>query len=154
MPRAFRLIKAKYAVEAFTGDGARRYGGRWNTAGTPVVYASSSIALAILEVLVNLEDPAELRHYLLAEASFERKLVRRLDPARLPAAWRENPAPPEVGALGQEWLVAASSAVLDVPSAVVAEERNYLLNPRHAHFRQVTLVAPRGFAFDPRLSGG
>ena len=151
MPRAFRLIKAKYAAEAFTGDGARRFGGRWNTAGTPVVYASSSIALAILEVLVNLEEPDELRHYRLAEARFERKLVRRLDPARLPASWRMDPAPPEVVALGQEWLVAGSSTVYDVPSAVVAEERNYLLNPRHAHFGQVILMPPRSFAFDPRL---
>jgi RES domain-containing protein len=154
VPRAFRLIKAKYAAEAFTGDGARRYGGRWNTAGTPVVYASSSIALAILEVLVNLEDPAELRHYLLAEAGFEKKLLRLLDSERLPASWRDNPAPPEVVALGQEWLASASSAVLDVPSAVVAEERNYLLNPRHGHFGQVTLLEPRSFAFDPRLGGG
>jgi RES domain-containing protein len=154
MPQAFRLIKAKYAAEAFTGDGARRYGGRWNTAGTPVVYASSSIALAILEVLVNLEDAAELRHYRLAEARFESKLMRRLDPARLPANWRHDPAPPEVVALGQEWLVAGSSAVLEVPSAVVAEERNFLLNPRHPQFAQVTLMEPRSFAFDPRLGRG
>ena len=154
MPRAFRLIKSKYAAEAFTGEGARRYGGRWNTAGTPVVYASSSIALAILEILVNLEDPAELRHYLLGEASFERRLVRRLDPARLPANWRENPAPPEAVALGQEWLAAGSSAVLDVPSAVVAEERNFLLNPRHPQFGQISQIMPRNIEFDPRLGGG
>ena len=71
-----------------------------------------------------------------------------------PANWRDNPAPPEVIALGQEWLAAGSSTVLDVPSAVVAEERNFLLNPRHSHFAQVTLLKPRRFAFDPRLSGG
>ena len=150
--RAFRLAKPRHAAHAWSGEGARVHGGRWNAPGTRVVYASGSVALAALELLVHLETPVLLDAYDLHEARFDSRLVVTLPPHALPEDWRSDPAPPSVRALGDGWVRRSESAVLRVPSAVVAEEPNYLLNPDHRRFREVERLRPRRFRFDPRLA--
>jgi RES domain-containing protein len=78
-------------------------------------------------------------------------LVEEIDEKRLPTNWRDFPAPPEVQQLGTDWILNASSAVLSVPSAVIPEERNYLLNPEHEHFRSVDVGPSRPFELDLRF---
>lgn len=73
--RAFHLHKARYADQAFSGQGARLAGGRWNRPGTPMVYCAESLALATLEILVNLEDRRLLAGYAYASVEFAERLV-------------------------------------------------------------------------------
>ena len=148
----WRLCAAKYGYTAFSGEGARLYGGRWSPAGIALAYAAESRALAVVEVLANVDDAETLFDvtWVFVSAEVPEELIER--PSRLPDSWRHFPHPPETQTLGAEWAGANRSAALRVPSAVVLGEFNYLLNPAHADFKRVKVSRPESFAFDPRLS--
>lgn len=148
---AWRIVKARHAASAFDGEGARVEGGRWNSPGTAAVYTSQSAALAALELLVHLGRVSILLAYVLIPCTFDDAVVSRLDRRRLPKNWRSYPAPPSLQLIGDEWVRSGTSAVLEVPSAVIETESNYLLNPHHREFRAVRLLNRRPFAFDLRL---
>lgn len=148
---AWRIVKARHAANAFDGEGARVEGGRWNSPGTPLVYTSQSAALAALEMLVHLGRGSLLTAYVLIPCAFDDAVVSRLDRKRLPENWRSYPAPPELQSLGDEWARGGTSAVLEVPSAVIATDSNYLLNPRHPEFKTIRVMRPQPFEFDLRL---
>jgi RES domain-containing protein len=150
---AWRIVKARHAAGAFDGEGALLDGGRWNSPGTPLVYTSGSAALAALEMLVHLGRRSTLSAYVLIACTFEERLVQRLDMKRLPPNWRSYPAPPELQLIGDEWAKSATSAVFEVPSAVIETEWNYLLNPHHRDFTAIRVGDPRPFDFDERLLG-
>lgn len=151
MVSCWRIVLERFAREAFSGEGARLYGGRWNSPGHPAVYAAGSRALAVLEMLVHLEMPQLLERYQLFEAVLPESLITELAVKNLPRDWRDDPVPKSAQAVGDEWIEKASSAVLCVPSVLIPEEHNYLLNPRHPDFKQVRISAPQNFRFDPRL---
>lgn len=151
MPSGFRIAKARHARDAFDGEGARRYGGRWNSPGTPLVYTSATRALATLELLVHLQASELLAAYVLIETTFDAALVERLDPARLPRAWRAFPSHVSLQEIGDRWAAERRSAVLEVPSALVPEESNFLLNPRHRDFAKIAVGRSSRFELDPRL---
>jgi RES domain-containing protein len=148
---AWRIVKAKHSTTAFDGEGARLFGGRWNSPGSPVVYAATSTALAALEMLVHLGKATVLPAYVLIACTFSDSLVAGIEDSRLPSNWRSYPAPPELQSLGDEWLRLGTSAVLEVPSAVIPSESNYLLNPQHADFSGISISPPEPFEFDLRL---
>ncbi len=147
----WRIVKARHAAGAFDGEGARVEGGRWNSPRTPMVYTSQSAALAALEMLVHLGRGSILTAYVLIPCAFDDALVSRLDRERLPSNWRSYPAPPELQLIGDEWATGGASAVLEVPSAVIETDSNYLLNPRHPDFKAVRVMDPQRFEFDLRL---
>jgi RES domain-containing protein len=151
MLRAFRLVKARRAERAFDGEGARRYGGRWNPPGLAVVYASESVALAALELLVHLEEQAALGHYAVCPVRLPEAGVETVDPKALPDDWRSSPPPLALQEIGAAWLREARSAALAVPSAIVPSERNFLLNPAHPEFPRLRRDPPYPFPLDPRL---
>lgn len=152
MTTAWRIVKAKHQATAFDGEGARIGGGRWNSPGTAVVYVSESAALATLEQLVHLNDSTLLPSFVLIPCDFDERLVVRMeDIATLPANWSSYPAPPALQAIGDKWVKDGRSAVLSVPSAVIAIERNFALNPGHPAFAAVTIGAARRFDLDLRL---
>jgi RES domain-containing protein len=153
MPTGWRIVKSRYADAAFDGEGARLYGGRWNSPGTSMVYTAQSQALAILEILVHLEKASVLVSYSLCAAHFEEDLVEALDPKALPDNWRDYPPPSELRAIGDAWVAEQTSAVLEVPSVMVGDESNYLINPAHPDFSSITIGEPRPFEFDARLFG-
>jgi len=146
---AFRIVKQRLASEAFTGEGARLYGGRWNRPGHAMVYTASSTSLAMLEMLVHLDASALLHSYVFFEVEFDDSLVTELDIQALPNDWRASPAMPEVQQLGDDWLRSMRSAVLRVPSAIIPHEPNYLLNPHHKQFAKLTMSKPLPIEFDP-----
>jgi RES domain-containing protein len=151
MPTSWRIVKSRYAVAAFDGEGARLYGGRWNSPGTRMVYTAQSQALAILEILVHLERAGILPSYSLCAAHFEEDLVEALDPEALPDNWRSYPSSSGLRAIGDAWVAEQTSAVLEVPSVIVDDESNYLINPAHPDFFSITTSEPRPFEFDARL---
>ena len=148
---AWRIVKAQQAHQAFSGAGARLYGGRWNPRGIGVVYTAGSLALAALEVLVHLEGAQRMESYVQIPVEFDASLCLNLDLHSLPSDWADNPAPVSTQALGREWVEAEISAVLGVPSAIVPDEMVYLLNPGHADFAGVEMGRPDSFRFDRRL---
>ena len=152
MRRVWRLCKRRYAVSAFDGDGARRYGGRWNPPGLRVVYTSETISLAALEALVHVDPPEAPEDLVVICVDIPDDIgVTDLTARMLPRTWRSTPAPARLQQLGATWVRAASTAVLSVPSVVVPQERNYLLNPAHPDFARIQLGRPKAFSIDPRL---
>jgi len=150
---AWRIFQRRHAAIAFTGEGARLYGGRWNSRGTALLYASESVSLAALEILVHLQSPRHLASYLVARLSFDDSLVEKIGLKRLPRNWRSYPAPRELQNLGDRWAARQASVVLQVPSVIVAGEHNFLLNPAHPDFPAIRRGVAKPLPFDPRLKG-
>jgi len=148
---SWRIVKTIYADEIFNGEGARLFGARWHTRSHRVVYTSATASLATLELIANTPRPQLLAHYVIASCTFPEVLVDVIDEATLPANWRDFPGPAELQRIGQQWLLGRPSAVLSVPSAVIPQERNYLINPEHEHFSSVDVSPPRPFHLDLRL---
>jgi RES domain-containing protein len=143
---AYRVCRRIYA--RLDGEGSRRVGGRWNSPGRPVVYMAQSVALAVLENLVHMSRQDYPTGYVTVEASIPDH-VRILDHVRFLdskscEAMRERKA-------GDAWLRSGESAVLRVPSAVIEGDWNYLINPQHLDFAQITVEAPVPMRFDERL---
>jgi RES domain-containing protein len=149
--RLWRLIKSRYAADAFSGEGARLHGGRWNSPGTRVAYASSDAALAVLEVLVHLETASVLPSYSLVMATLPDALIEIAEESALPAGWRASPPDPAAQAFGDAWVRSARSVALCVPSAIVRGGSNVLLNPDHPEFARFVVESVEPFEMDPRL---
>ena len=149
---AWRITKRKHARNAFSGEGARQFGGRWNSPGVAVVYTAGSQSLAALEMLVHLESSELLQNYLLLPVQIEDRLIATLGREELPKHWRANPPPPKLREIGDAWTLSGKSVALRVPSAVVPAEYLYILNPRHPHFSALRIGEPVPFGFDPRLA--
>ena len=149
---AWRIVKAAFAAEAFSGEGSRLYGGRWNSKGTRIAYAAASRSLAALETLVNVERRQLDRKFVFCEASFDERFVMHVEGSDLVADWRKIPPPQALRDLGDRWVAEGQSAVLAVPSVIIPEETNYLINPAHEDFPEVRLGEARPFRFDSRLA--
>jgi RES domain-containing protein len=150
MCTVWRITTARFAASAFSGEGARLYGGRWNPKGWEVVYTAQSQSLALLELMVQ-DDPLRAHYVLLAVQLPADMAHTRIEVDQLPPDWRSTGARDVLQDLGVAWLQAASTAVLSVPSAVVSAERNYLLNPRHHDFARIRIGAPQSLQTDTRL---
>lgn len=152
MPAVYRICKTKYAPRAFDGEGAFRFGGRWNTRGTRMIYTAGSLALAALEMLVHLDDDELLSTYSFVTAQIPPALILPVKDFRpLPKNWSASPSPVALQRMGDEWVRSLASAVLEVPTTIVPLEQNYLLNPAHPDFAKIKLEKSRRFRFDQRL---
>ena len=151
MPVAWRVTKQKYAANAFDGERARLHGGRWSSQGVPVVYVSGSLALATLEIFVNLQDDKPMSAYLSYRVEFAEELVEII--RDLPGTWSGNPSPPQTRAMGDDWIRRGTSVLLRVPSVVLpdAEEWNYLVNPAHRDFKKLRISGSSPLSLDARL---
>jgi len=144
--KIYRLVRADRAEDAFSGEGARLYGGRWNPPGTAVVYASESRALAVLETFVHLTLEARTMRFLLYTVTLPPRL--RLQRYRGQSAPRSLAASQEAG---RKWIAEGQALGLVVPSVLVGQERNYVLNVRHRQFARLEIGRPEPFSFDERL---
>lgn len=154
MITAWRIAKRRHAENAFDGEGARRYGGRWNSPGRAAVYASETRALATLEILAGLETPAVMPAYVLIKVEFDEGLMTELDVRSLPKGWSASPPGDATQRIGDDWLDSATSGVLRVPSAVVPGEFNFLINPLHPGFPDFKIGRPEEFYLDPQILPG
>jgi RES domain-containing protein len=150
MPTAWRIVREKYTATAFSGEGASKTGGRWNSRGVSMVYTSASKSLAALEILVHVEPTLPFR-YQVFRVDFEESALEIHSQTGLPKDWQSEPPPLSTRFIGDMWTREARSAVLAVPSILVTDEWNYLFNPGHPDFRKINIGKPVDFAFDPRL---
>lgn len=149
--QVWRLVKTRYAATPFDGEWARLYGARWNSPGNRVAYASGNSALAVLEVLVHMTGGGSLPGYSLVCASLPDSLVEVIAPADLPGGWGSSPVPPEVQAVGDTLVSSMRSLALRVPSALVRDSYNLLINPEHRDFGRLAIISSEPFEFDRRL---
>src|SRR5260370_5619492 len=149
-----RICRRRNAAEAAGEEGARRYGGRWNSRGVRVVYASTSLALAAVETFVNLEPNLRPSDLVSIEGEIPDALeIRILEPKILPAHWREK-RDESLHRFGDEWINAGPSVALLVPSAAIRGEWNVLLNPAHRDCSKIKFRNPQPFEFDVRMFRG
>jgi len=147
----YRIAK-KDVVKDLTGTGAKLYGGRWNHRGTAVVYTSETRALAAVELLVHVSLSNAPRGLMIATIEIPDSIAPEDAPrASLPRGWRDYPPPRQVADLGTQWVKSGKSLLLRVPSAVVEQEYNILINPLHSDMRHVRLQRAEKFEFDKRL---
>lgn len=146
----WRIVTQRFAASAFSGEGARLFGGRWNRKGESVVYAAQSRSLALLEMLV--QDKPLRAHYLLIPAEIPDDVTRlEIDSRQLPADWRSLEGREVLQDISSQWLRDARYCVLEVPSTVVPAERNLLLNPMHPDFAKIEIGQPETLESDLRL---
>lgn len=146
----WRLCRAVHAGSAFSGEGARRFGGRWNSRGVPMVYGSPSLALAAIELFVHL-DPSQTPDDLVAISATlpEGEPAQTITQQELSAEWWTDPA--AMRGLGDAWIRAGSSLALRVPSVPIRQEWNVLLNPLHPRMIELRIDSPQRFVFDARM---
>lgn len=149
--RAYRIVKERHVLSAFTGEGARAHGGRWNRPGTPMVYAAESRALAALESLAHFGGAEREIAFVIFEIEVPEDLAVRIAAYDLPRDWRREEPPPSTQDLGSRWQSGGRSVALVVPSVLIPQERCILLNPEHPDTRKVMVGYPERFAFDSRL---
>ncbi len=148
--RVWRVCSKRH--KRFDGEGARRYGGRWNHPGTSVIYTSGSLSLAALELFVHVDIDLASTDLVAIHADVPDSVTTEtVNIESLPKNWRRYPAPEALKDIGVVWAAKARPAVLAVPSAVIPEERNYLLNPAHRDFKRIRVSTPVPFRFDTRM---
>ncbi len=147
----WRIVPKEQAARAFDGEGARLYGGRWNSVGVPVVYASEHQSLAALEVRVHIDKTRMLKIYKCFSFQFDEALMQVFRAGALPHDWQREPPPASLQQLGDDWVKSNASVILAVPSVIVPSEFDYLLNPKHDEFAKLRIARPTDFAFDRRL---
>lgn len=146
------MTKTRYLASAWSGYGAREGGGRWNSVGVAMVYASETASLTMLETLVHLQSASVLDAFTLLSIEVPDDLIQWIDAAQLPPNWAAAEAPAELRQFGDAWTKSNESVALRVPSALSPVEFNYLLNPEHAAFRDIVKEAVEiPFRFDERF---
>jgi RES domain-containing protein len=151
MPKLWRVVKRKHASTTFDGRAAQRFGGRWNSPGRRAVYASATKSLAVLEILVHIDVGRPLPRLVAFTFDVDEELVERLAVAGLPRHWRTARGVEATQRIGDGWLGSGRTLALAVPSAIVPEESNYVLNPVHPSFGRMRFGRPVPFLLDPRL---
>ncbi len=145
----YRLTTEMYKTD-LSGSGAKLYGGRWNSVGLPVLYTTENISLAILEILVRTDMHAIPLSYHLIKIDIPELIQPQfITTGKLKTSWKDDLGYTQW--MGDEFIKSNKSLLLKVPSAIVDEENNYIVNPEHNDFKKVKIAAVKKFQFDKRL---
>ncbi|SRR5712692_2405053 len=153
MASAWRIVLESEAATAFSGEGAWRYGGRWNSRNVRVIYASEHQSTAALEVFIHNKPFSPNDKYKAFQLEWPDSLTEIFPVKKLPADWRVTPPSRLTMEIGDRWMEERRSAILAVPSAISPADTNFLLNPDHAGFKRVRIHPPIDYDFDSRLLG-
>ncbi len=145
-----RIAKAAY-IEDLTGIGAKSVGGRWNFKGVSVLYTSSSIALSMLECLAHFPIAYAPKDMAMATIEIPEHSITEIRKENLPDNWRAVPSPRELKQISYDWIKKKETLILKVPSIIVPQEFNYIVNPFHKDFKKVKLKKVVPFVFDNRV---
>ena len=146
----YRISSRKYADD-LTGEGARLHGGRWNHKLTPCLYTAATRALAVLEYSVNVNIDDIPRALCITSIEIPDTSILLLEQAHLPGDWRYAPAPPTAKDFGTTLLKQNQYLAIQIPSVVIPEEFNYLINPLHPEMRRVHIVEVKDCVYDLRI---
>lgn len=146
----YRIGRTKYSND-LNGEGARLNGGRWNQKLTPCLYTSQSRSLSVLEYTVNVNIDDIPRALSMTTLEIPENDILKLTVADLPGDWRASPAPASTRDFGNKLLKDCEHAIIQIPSAVIPEEYNYLVNPLHPDSRLCSILDIRDFIYDVRI---
>jgi RES domain-containing protein len=146
----YRLSKTKFARD-LTGEGARLNGGRWNHPLAACLYTAQSRSLAILEYTVNVNIDDIPRALSLVTLQIPDSSIDIYSELLLPGDWKAAPAPASTRDFGTNWLKAARNLMMQVPSTIVPEEWNIIINPLHPNMKECKIVNIRDFVYDVRI---
>jgi RES domain-containing protein len=149
---AWRITNKKHAAEAFSGEGAKLFGGRWNPPGHAAIYAADSLSLAILELIVHLDEDEDINDYVAIPVEFDDARIITWREEILPKNWSNLPISDQTQNMGKIWLKEKQSLVLKVPSSVVHHDHNFVINPLHPDFSSLKIGRPQAIQIDPRLT--
>ena len=149
--KIYRIAKTQY-LEDLSGEGARLYGGRWNKRGYSMLYFSESLSLAVLEILVHMNFEYLNADFKYLEADIPDVLIKqKLKPESMESHWRSNPPSLNTQNLGTNWLHSKKSLAMQVPSAVLPQQYNILVNPRHKNISQLKITKTGVLNVDSRV---
>lgn len=148
--KVYRIAKRKHASD-MSGTGASIYPGRWNKKGTPVMYTSETIELALLEIVVH-TPPMFVPDFEILTIEMPDDSIFELEISDLPSNWKQYPPPVILSEIGEKWVKAGKTVALKVPSSIVHTSHNYILNCNHSRYSRVKLLEHDHFYFDPRLT--
>jgi len=146
----YRISNCKHARD-YSGTGAKLFGGRWNSVGIPLHYMASTRALAALEVLVNKNSMINSKNLCLTVFELPENSIQRLDKTSLPENWKAYPAPLSLAKLGDTFVRENKFLLLKVPSSIIDDEFNYLMNVNHTLVDKIKIIEVKTFSFDNRL---
>lgn len=149
--RVYRISKCKY-IKDLSGYGAFLQGGRWNSPNQYMIYASQSIALSLLEVLVHFQPQISPEEFCLLTLELPDNTIEMLSPKKLPEGWNRYAVYPATQSVGDSFLKENKKIALQVPSSIIEQESNILLNPNHPDFEQkVKIISVQEIKIDKRL---
>ncbi|RNL54242.1 RES family NAD+ phosphorylase [Pedobacter jejuensis] len=146
----YRISNCLHAKD-FSGTGAKLYGGRWNSVGIPLHYMASNRALAALEVLVNKNSMINSKNFCLTVFELPEKSIKTLEIEDLPEDWKSYPAPNRLAKMGDAFVNENKYLLLKVPSAIIIDEYNYMMNVNHSLADKIKIIEVKPFNFDNRL---
>lgn len=146
----YRISSGLY-IKDLTGLGPKSYGGRWNYRGVPAIYTSETRALAALEFLVHVKTRKADNLKIATIAIQDSIIPMEFRIETLPKGWRDHPPPVKLAELGTDWLKSLKSLMLRVPSAVIPNEVNLIINPMHKDMKYVKIIHVEDFTYDKRL---
>jgi len=144
----YRFCHRRYA-EDLSGQGSRLFGGRWNSKGLPALYCSSSISLALLEILIHAVSFETLKNQMLVTLAVDEKEMKATKVSKLKENWQLDLAYSQY--IGDSFLSLQKNLILQVPSAIVAEEFNFVFNPSHSSISHVKVEDIKPYGIDNRL---
>jgi len=149
--KVYRIAKSPY-INDLTGIGAKTVGGRWNFKGIAVLYTSSSISLSMLECLAHFPMAFAPKDMAIATLDIpDESEIKEIKRGDLPNNWRAIPSPKSLKEMGYLWVKEQKAFVLKVPSIIVPQEYNYIINPFHRDSKTITLESVNDFSFDERV---
>lgn len=151
--RVWRITGKKYADDAFSGEGARIWGGRFNSPGNPAVYTSGSLSLALLENLVQTNTRDYFKNLVYVYADIPANMISTPTMDDLPDGWSQIPHSESSQAFGDTWIKDGTFPVLRIPSVVVSQEFNYMINPKHREYAKIIISKAGPLSLDPRIFG-
>jgi RES domain-containing protein len=146
----YRICKKEFAHD-LTGEGARHYGGRWNFPGVPCIYASQFRSLCILEFAVHSALIRLPETLVIASLFLPDNAITKTEPSGLPRAWHSPKSSLVSQSFGTKWLKENKQLALQLPSIIVPEESNFIINPSHPRFGELKIEKVKPFKLDPRL---
>ena len=146
----YRITRCRF-IDDFSGAGAAQHPGRWNSKGTRMLYTSQSASLAMLETVVHIAGLKLSVPFCIIVLDIPDSLITAITIDKLPGSWRQYPAPDALKYIGDRFIKESEFLALQVPSAVVPEDCNYLINPLHKNFPDIKVVRKGLVSFDNRI---
>ena len=149
--RLYRITKTQY-INDLSGEGSRLYGGRWNKAGDAMLYFSQNLSLSLLEIIVHVDYAQLPLDYSFLEVEIPDSNIKKIQSIDfIEPKWSTEKAVNQLQMLGSNWLKKKESLAMMVPSAVMNQENNIIVNPFHKDFEKLKIIRTDKMDFDPRL---